>query len=516
MTQHVYTHRPCIAIAVSLAFGIWMGTRTDAPWVLASAVFMIAAVLMSREKWSVFGVHALFVLLGVVSVINHRALRADDVAHLGYQQRQDLIAIEGVVESEPWMRQIGRGVKTSFELSVERILLEDASIQKRGKVLVNVFRKEPLQYGDRIRLTGKLHRPFTEGFRGSFSYEDYLKRHGIHWVLSLKRSAAIELIERQKGNAARSALLKVRRRLQDVLDEHLTVFESGVIQSLVLGGRYYIPERMRELFVLTGTAHILAISGMNVGGMAFLIYLLFNVFRLPRRVQIALTCLLLVVYCLLTGANPSVVRATLMAVMVFGALLLERRCETLNSLGFAAVVILVIDPMALFDIGFQLSFAGVFFISWLYPVFYARINFSKTGGWGALLVGAFCISLAAFVGVLPLIAYHFQMITPVSIVANIPIIPFVSVLFMLGVGIVVTGLIFPPAAFLFAASIKVVLYGLMWIVEFFSRCPGGHFYVENFDFWMAVGYYILLGALIRRMSLVSRRERDNEHVHFLS
>lgn len=519
MKQRIYIHRPCFALAIALACGIWLGTKADVSLgsaaLLTGAVF-VTAVLTRQKQWNVWIVHALFVLLGVAGVSYARVLPPDDVGRLTYDQRLNIAFVQGVVVSDPFVRKMARGEKTSFELFVERIDVNGNSIHQRGKVLVNVFRREVFRYGDRLRITGKLHEPFDEGFSGRFSYREYLQRNGMRWILSVKRSALVEVIARGGGHPVGAQLLNLRRKLQSILEEYLSAFEAGVVQSLVLGGRYYIPDRTRELFVQTGTAHILAISGMNVGGMAFLIFLLLNVLRLPRRAQITLTCLLLVVYCLLTGANPSVVRATVMAVVMLAALLFERQTDTLNALGLAALVILLSYPMSLFDIGFQLSFMGVFSIVYFYPKIYGLMEGRRLNRTVVVLLQALCISLAAWIGVLPLVAYYFQIITPVSILANVPIIPFVSMLFMLGVGLILTGVLCPPAGVLFAACIKIVLYVLMVIVEFFSRWPLGYFYVPEFDLTLIVVYYFVVFIVFEFFPCFSARDQADGKLHFLS
>ena len=519
MNQRIYVHRPCFALAISLACGIWLGTKTDVSaglTALSAVAVFVTAVFTRQKQWNVWVVHALFVLLGVVSVSHARGFPPDDVAHLSYEQRRDITLIEGVVISDPFFRQTARGEKTSFELFVERVDVNANSIHQRGKVLVNVFRREDLRYGDRLRVSGKLHEPFDEGFSGRFSYRDYLKRNGVRWILSVKRSASVEVIARGQGHPIQAKLLDLRRKLQNILERYLSAFEAGVVQSLVLGGRYYIPDRTRELFVQTGTAHILAISGMNVGGMAFLVFLLLNVMRLPRGAQIFLTALVLTGYCGLTGASPSVVRATVMAVVMLAALLFERRSDTLNSLGLAALIILLFDPMSLFDIGFQLSFMGVFSIVYFYPKIYGLIEGRSVNRTVIVLLQALCISLAAWIGVLPLVAYYFQIVTPVSILANIPIIPFVSLLFMLGAGLLLTGVFCPPAGVMFAACIKIVLYVLMVIVEFFSRWPLGYFYVPEFHLTLLVVYYLVVFFVFVSLPCFCARDQADGKLHFLS
>jgi competence protein ComEC len=170
----------------------------------------------------------------------------------------------------------------------------------------------------------------------------------------------------------------------------------------------------------------------------------------------------------------------------------------------------------LFDIGFQLSFAGVFSIIYFYPKIYRLVEPWAKGRVGIFLWQALCVSLAAWIGVLPLIGYYFQVITPVSIFANIPIIPFVSILFMLGVVLIIAGLVFPALAYLCASCIKVVLFGLMSVVDVFSRVPFGFFYIREVTIHAMIIYYIVLGLIFFRLSYINNTNEADKHLHYLS
>jgi competence protein ComEC len=507
-------------IAVCFGLGIWSGTMAHFHWpvvVMVCGLLCCFGFLFRSFRWSSFFIYLLFIVLGFVFVSNAQTLPSGHVADLSYEERRGQIAIEGVVVSETIIRQSTHGVKTVFEMSVERVDMRGVWQKRRGKVLVNIFRNQQVQYGDRIRLNGRLHKPFEGSSLGHFSYENFLKRNGIYWIFSVKKSLPVEVLAHGQGWLVQAGMFRIRQSLQKILDEHLTGFEAGVIQSLVLGGKYYIPDRTRELFVQTGTAHILAISGMNVASMAFLVFLALNVLRFSRRWQIILTIVFLIIYCLFTGSNPSVVRAVIMAVVMLGGLLLEKEADTLNSLGLSAIIILVLDPLSLFDIGFQLSFGGVFSIIYFYPKIYRLVEPWAKGRIRIFLWQALCVSLAAWLGVLPLIGYYFQVITPVSIFANIPIIPFVSILFMLGVILILTGLFLPTFAYLCAACIKVVLFGLMMIVEVFSRTPFGFFYIREVTIQAIIIYYVVLGIVFLRLSYITTTTNEaDKHLHYLS
>jgi len=512
-----YTHRPCFALAISFAVGIWLGTFLSVSWGWAFGLMPVclAGMILKHDRASVVCLYGMFALVGFIHAQSAQILPAGHVAHLRYDERRDMVLVEGVITSDVDVRTTQRGTKTVFEMDVESI----SGRPKSGKVMVNIFRRESLNYGQRIVLSGKLHKPFPGSTSGHFSYEDYLKRNGIYWMLSVRKDAEVQIFADGQGSPFRAFALRSRHQFKGILDQHLNDLEAGVIQSLVLGGRYYIPDSVRQVFVETGTAHILAISGMNIGSIVLLVVIMLGVIRIPRTMQLVLTIVLLAAYCYFTGANPSVVRATVMAIVFLGGCLAEREQEALNSLGLSAMIILLFDPLSLFDIGFQLSFAGVFSIIVLYPRVYSLCAGTKTHkghrAW-TIMMQALCLSLAAWIGVAPLIAYYFQIVTPVTILANVPIVPFVSALMMLGIGLMAAGLFSPWLASCFAACVKAVLVVMMLIIESFNRIPFSHWPMKDVTHAGMIMYYCILFLVFFWIDRKRTSKPAGDHAHFLS
>ena len=191
---------------------------------------------------------------------------------------------------------------------------------------------------------------------------------------------------------------------------------------------------------------------------------------LPRQVQFWGTVFFLFVYAFLSGWSASVVRACLMSAMILASFALEEESEPLNSLGLAALILLFLDPMNCFDIGFQLSFAAVAGILILYApcqkVFLFLPSFIRS---------SVALSLAAWAGTIVIIYYHFHMVTPISILANIPIVPLADLVMALGLGLAAVGGWFPPLAWAFAGCLKADLSAMIICADWFNRVPWGHF-----------------------------------------
>ena len=210
--------------------------------------------------------------------------------------------------------------RTSFELEVKKIWQNERFRKTGGKVLVQIFRPIDLNYGDIIEIQGKLHRPFEFSKESNFSYREYLKRRNIFFVISVKKSTPVKRLGLSGGKFAfKRTALNIRQDMIGYLDAYLTPSETAMMQAILLGERTQIPNHIRDIFVHTGTAHILAISGLHVGMIALLILLLLNVLRIPRGIQLMITIIFLGGYIVLTGSRPSVVRAATMYIIFLGS-----------------------------------------------------------------------------------------------------------------------------------------------------------------------------------------------------
>ena len=510
-------HRPLLWVCLSFMLGIIINEFKLYSIGLLSFL-ACAAVLLSfifrKARLATF-----FLLLGVcftgaIYAKNDQLFSPAHINNISYGYRREPLAVEGLIVSDVQARSFFKGRKTVFLLEVKNIKTRWGWKEKKGQVLVNLFKEADLRYGDRVVLEGKLHRPFNFAGDSRFSYRDYLYRQGVVFILSVKRKASVEILKRDQGNIFKAASWKFKQRLSNVLKEHLPAAEAGFMRALLLGDRYDIPPQVYELFRLSGVAHIIAISGFNIAIVATGMLFFLRMFPIPRRGQLAMTIVFLVFYAFLTGAQPPVVRATIMATVFLMSYILERESNSINSLSLAALLILLMNPRSLYDVGFQLSFVSVLFIILGYPrlmkVFYRlwprlkpteskgrRTHQSRTsaimGNMAIYFLQSLAVSLAAYTGVLGLVVYYFQIITPVVILANLVVVPLASLCIYLGMGLLVMGMLFPWLAFTFSNCLVILFNSMVVSVAFFTRIPGAYFSWQDFTLWSVIFYY---GALI--------------------
>ena len=268
---------------------------------------------------------------------------------------------------------------------------------------------------------------------------------------------------------AMDALEDWRGLLRASLYHYLDPAEAGTMSAIVLGDRGNIPKEINMVFRHTGTGHILVIAGLHMAMMTAMVIFILKVIRLSRAWQVTLSIILIFTYALLTGATVPVLRAAFMASVILASMSVELECDTLNSLCFAAMMILLMDASNLFDISFQLSFAAVFAIVIFYGPIENRLAFLPR--WLSAALG---VSTAAWMGITPFQIWHFGTISPVALIANLFIVPLLDLTVALGLVLALAGLWMPPLAWVLAGCLKIV-FNLMVVTAFwFCTIPYGY------------------------------------------
>lgn len=409
------------------------------------------------------------------------------------------ITLEGVVVSEVRQRPMVNTTKSSFSFSVSQVTAGSRTYETTGRVLVQLYEFTPIEFGDRLRLTGKLHRPFEFSQNDTFSYRTYLRHRGIHHILSVKKDNPVERLGQDQRYWWRAFLLALRNGLAKDLDAYYLKGESGILKAILLGDRSSIPGHIREIFIRTGTAHVLAVSGLHVGMVAMLMMFFWQVLRLPRSIQLFLTLMGILLYAVMAGARPSIMRAAIMSMVFIGSLIQERETNALGMLGCASLLILLMNPLTLYDIGFQLSFACILSMitigrqleHWVKP--WMRQKGWKGWRWG--MVRSVLISFAIWVGVEGLVIYHFQIATPVSVLANFFVIPLIFGVVFLGMGFLLSLGLMPWLALCFVSCLKVTLSVLVGVSFLCSRIPGAYVYLPPITLWQLALYYLIIGMI---------------------
>lgn len=482
---------PLVGLCIAFCLGIITAAYIKIPFFtlyLATFLFLIFGIIFIKQKskFTIIILCAVF-FLGIALLRNSQILPNCHIAKL-IPYKAEPVSLVGVIDNDP----IYQDRNVSFILKTEKVGIGDFWQKACGKILVRVFKKEAFSYGDRFFLKGNLYRPFS--FSKGFDYRNYLKHQNIYFILSLgKDRGMVKQLEKNVGNPILSFSFKIKHRLREVIVKNLSPFSAGIMNALILGDRQDLPRYLLDILMNLGTIHIIAISGFNVGIVVFIILLVLKIIKIPRKPRYFLAILLLIVYCILTGSSAPVVRATVMATIFLCAYFFEREVNIYNSLSIATIIILVFNPWQIFEISFQLSFLSVFFIVWLTPkinsIFPEKLNKIP---WLRFLILTFSVSSAAWIGLLPLIAYYFKTFTTITVLANMIIVPYSALITASGFTFALIGILIPSLAPILAATNELLILILFKIHAFLVIMPGAYFKLPEIPFVYVLFYYTLL------------------------
>ncbi len=473
--------------------GILLGDLVPLPpsWVLPSAttIAVLAIVLFwwPRPILIYVLVGCGFFVLHNVRSIGTPGMRLASL--LGEKSR--VATVSGEVLTEP--KFAANGFAT--------FLMRLRSLEAEGKIWptdATIFvrwRGQP-QFGDELKLFGVIEAIEPPRNPGQFDMRAYLSRHDVYRQLFVRYSENSVILGHNGGNPILRAAQISRRWMQKALCRGLedSPDVQNFLSGIVLGLRHRTPEDIEDPFQQTGTLHLFAVAGLHVGIVARLLWVLATAGQLSKKLAAGLIIPLLLFYATVTGLHVSSVRAAIMASILLGGLFFERKVFALNSLAAAAFFLLSWNTNELFATGFQLSFAVVGAIVLLVdPIseiagqqlatdpFLPKSLVSaprKAFHSGALALshGA-AVSAAAWIGSVILILWYFHLIAPISLLANLIVVPIAFFVLAIALLSLVSAPLIAGLSLVFNNANWVLARCVIAIVHLFAQVPTGHFYL---------------------------------------
>ncbi len=487
-----YVVRPLPIILALYIIGIIYGKYISINLIFLFS-FIILLILISIlsfvKQWNITTA-LLFLIIFLIGILNYtlnsNPIGANHIAN--FIEDKKLTIIGTVLDKEYYSNQD----KISLKVEVSQIEREDYNIKTQGLILVNTYLGDcPYEYGDVLKIKGRLEKPIGQKNFGEFDYELYLAREKVFTYLNIWQEKDIQKIGENDSNFLVSFSLSARDKIKEITKQTLPQPYSYLLIGMLLGEKSFIPPHLKEVFAEAGIMHILAVSGLHVGIIAMALLALLSMLNLPKKLKLLTLILILIMYASITGFRPSVLRATIMFILLIGGKLINRSRNLNISLFFAGFLILLLNPLILYDAGFLLSFIVTFFIINLSPIF--QELFSKIVVW---IKNPLSVSTAAWIGIFPLSAYFFTKVSIISIVSNILIVPLTGLAVILGFVTFFIGMASISLAGIVANINYLVLSLITLIAKSFSSLPFAFVYVAQPSIMVIILYYLMVFFII--------------------
>lgn len=440
---------PLLWISLSFLAGIVLAAYVSLPawaWALIALPFFLLSLFLRNPqrvaRFSFLITYPLIPLLPIFLFLGsaYYQIRQPqiDAFHIAfYNDRNYELLITGFLAEPPDYRDN----YTNLTLNVQAVDTGDGDLPVSGLLLVRVPANETYVYGERIRVRGELKTPPENE---EFSYRDYLARQGIHAYMT---KSEVTRLPGNDGGAIRKLVYALKT---DLLANTYRLFqdpEASLFAGILFGVDTGLPKKLQDAFKNTGTAHIIAISGFNIAIISGFFFKAFKFFLRRERPAAGLAIAFVFLYAFLVGLDAAVLRAAIMGSIAMFAALIGRKQWTLGTLGFVALIMALINPLTLWDIGFQLSFfatLGLILYADPFANFTARIFRISDEGILRFISDNVLLTLAAQVLTIPLMLYYFHRISLIAFVVN----PFIllvqpAVMILGGIAVFISLVAFP-------------------------------------------------------------------------
>jgi competence protein ComEC len=496
-------NRPLALVALCYAGGLGLGYSLSPPvgWsFIAATVMFVGLVGWPRARPYLLG--PAFAVLGWTNLSWRTAVLAPDDLRVVTGERSEVVTLEGRLCAAPTLRVFERKGQTVWRslalVEVEVLHRRAEDVPVRGCVTISTPGVLDAQFygGQSVAVSGVLRLPKEAAADGLFDYREFLKWQGIYYQLDTAGTndwRLTSMIQSRAGPPWSDRFCEWGQRILALglpgEDESLRL-----VWAMALGWKTGLTDEVSASFIQTGTMHIFAISGLHIALIAGILVQILRVVRVPRGACGLLVIPLIWFYTVATGWQASAIRSAIMMTVVICGWALRRPGDLVNSLAAAGLIILIYDPCQLFQPGFQLSFFVVLSIALFHPSFAAvRRRLLQTDplllpesrprwqGWlvdsTQYLTASLATSVAAWLGSIPLIAWYFHMVTPVSLLDNLVIVPLSSLCLASNMGSLVCGTWLSSLTVLFNHCSWFLMACMVQISRWTAALPGAYFYV---------------------------------------
>jgi competence protein ComEC len=422
--------------------------------------------------------------------------QATDISHQLAEYPTVTITLQGEIETAP---RLTRSQNVQFMLRSLQTVSQDANhhpvfhpVTGRVYTTLPLLQSTGLIPGDRVELSGSLYRPKPATDPGGFDFQAYLAQQGIFAGLRGETVTPAE-VARSPWEVTQNAMMKALWAIrQQILSSQVTALGSPngfLVSGMVLGRKAVdLPYDCYDQFVQAGLAHTLAASGFHVALVLGVVLKLTE--GLPSKWRAGIGVGAIAFYTILTGFQASILRASLMGIGALVGMVAERRVQSLNLLVLVAILLLLYNPLWIWDLGFQLSFLATLGLLVTVPTLTRWLDWLPSA-----IATTLAVPLAAYMWTLPVQLYAFGTLSLYSIPVNVVVTPLIYLISLGGMASAAFSLVTPIVGEAIAWSLSLPTDLLRWLVEWSNQLPGSSYAVGKLSIPQLIALYSLFGLL---------------------
>ena len=491
-------YRPIFIVFVSLCFGLWLAQLSHyySYWILYSILIVFAVLLLLAICYYIFKkvkifkpfaqikCHTLTIIIPIIIGVGLFHICMANYNNLSFTPKEDATyGIYGTVSTNYIEKEKG----VYFILSNAQVLNEGQYTTLDYNVFVYMYYKQGedkyseedlklIMPGNRVAIYSQIkqYKIFDDSQINTFAYSNNCQYSAFTYL----DNVIVEQGSMKFWDAT-------REYIRSIYKDYMSDRYAGLAFSILVGDRTELADDIAYNFQISGIMHVVAVSGLNTAFIMMLLLFVLNKLRAKKPIKIAVVVIVLLFYALLCKMTPSVVRASLMSIFLLISHLYGKQHDNLNSISLSGILVLLIYPMSLFDLGFLLSYLGVFGIFFLYKPLWNMLNKIHC----PKLTDAIALTLAATISTTPIIINAFGYVSLIGLVANLVLVPLFGFAFMALFAITILALIIPFAGYLLAMA----EFGF-WVVDkgawILASVPYAAITVKSLPTWSFIGYYI--------------------------
>lgn len=482
----------CIGYIVGILYGLYIKKSIALFFLVIFCIYLIVNKVLAHEatyrrikRYAKIFVRYNLIVFVVFAIISNTIVNIkNDKFNYIYKLNSKEIIIKGFITNPPEEKNY----TFSTELKVDSI----NGVKQQNTNLIVYIKKlnyTELKYGDYIEFTGVYEMPETSRNYGGFSYREYLKSKNIYGIVNV--NSKIDIRKDKKYNKLLIYINNLKEKITYKIQDNLAKREAGLLIGIILGDKQYIGEDIINNFKLSNLSHMLAVSGAHTT--CFILGISFILKGTSKRITNIIIIIFLVFFMALVGFTPSVVRASIMGIILVCSKLFYRKPNIAISISFSLLLILMCNPFSINDIGLQLSFCGTLGIILFNRKLQRILKINKKKSFiKTKILNLVSVSISAQILIMPIMILNFNTISFIFLLSNVLATPIFTIIVILGFVSIVISFVFNPISKFIFYILSIFIKVLISICDVISVIPFCNILVTTPSMFRILLYYIFV------------------------